>query len=141
MAYVFDVYLDKLASGLADMESLTLKALLTENATVFTPSKSLATVAAVLAVAPELTATGYARQTLTTVSNDAGTNKRVITADAVTFAITEAGQNVAGLLLYAYDTDDATSWPISWHPEVVGVTTGGDVIWVPTAGLLEVRGV
>lgn len=138
MAYVFDIYLSKLTSGAADWSSLDVRMLVTENATVYTPSKALSTVAAVLGVCTETTATGYARQALTGESDDPATDKRVLSADAVTFPITQAGKTLAGGLLYAFDTDDATSWPISWHPEVAGVTLGTDVVWVPTAGIIEV---
>ncbi len=138
MSYVFDTYLAKLTSGAADWSTLDIRVLIAEGPSVYTPSKALATVAAVLAVAPETTATGYARQALTGESDDPATDKRVLSADAVTFPITQSGKSLAGALVYAFVSNDSDSWPISWHPEVAGVTLGTDVVWVPTAGIVEV---
>lgn len=140
MSYTFDIVQTKMASGDFDWMALDLRLLLTENATPYTPSRSLTTVAAVLAVCDELVATGYGRETLTALTDDPSGHTRILGADQVDFAITEAGKDLAGGLLFAFDTDDATSWPVSWHPEIVGVTTGTGPVWVPSNGILQLAG-
>lgn len=138
MAYKFDILRQKISEGLVDWASIDVRALLFESATPVAPSAALTTVAAVLAAASELSATGYARQTLTGKTADAGAGKYVWNADQVEFAITETGKNIGGLLVYAFDTDDATSWPMTLHPEVTGITVGTDVVWNPVNGVIEV---
>lgn len=139
MSFVFDGVLAKLTSGDIDFEALDLRMAFTENGTIYTPPPSLVTVAGLLVVCNELTATGYARQTFTGLTDSPGAGaSRVLSADAVTFPITQSGQQVAGGFTYVHVTDDSDSWLFSWHPECVGTTIGTDVEFDPVAGFVEV---
>ena len=139
MSFVFDVFIEKLSSGGVDWESLDLRCLLTERASsgdpAFDPSPALTTVGQVLLVAPEMSATGYARQS-GTEADSAITDGRELGVDTQTFSI-EAGKLVGGALWYAHVTDDSDSWPVSWHPEVIGVSTADGVEVVDVAGAVR----
>lgn len=122
----FDTYLDHLAKGTAVFTTDTLKAALVLRST-WTPSKSDAFVAtATAAGAVELTASGYARQTLgsKTESVDSTNHRVLLSCATIDFGTMAAAQSYDRLLLFKQVTNDTDSWLIA-ALDVGSLTTDG----------------
>lgn len=77
-------------------------------------------------VSSEVTATGYARATVTpTASWDAGNGRWRLTAASLDFGAIAAGTDVAGVVVFRVETDDTDSRVWTWHPFSAPEATDG----------------
>lgn len=122
----FDTYLDHLAKGTAIWTTDTVKAMLVDSLT-WTPDKSDGFVATVIAAgAVELTAAGYARQTLGGKAEaiDGGGHRVLLSGNIIDFGVMAAAQNYDRLVLFRQVTNDADSWLIA-ALDIGSLTTNG----------------
>jgi hypothetical protein len=119
---VYNRGLFEIASAAADLDGADLRVLLVNSGYVF--SKAHNVVNDVLA--NEISAAGYARQTLAnkTVVEDDTNNRAYLDADDPVFPSMAAGQTIGGAVVFRHTGDDATA-PLILFIDVADVATAG----------------
>jgi hypothetical protein len=132
---VFDTYLERLASAGSNWTTDTVKALLVSRAT-WAPDRSDEFVGdATGAGAVEVTASGYARQTIGSpaVNVDGSGHRALLAGATIDFGTPDAGSDFDTLIIYTQVTNDADSWMLAAVDLGSQTTAGVDISAVPDA--------
>lgn len=114
--------------GSSDIGAADLRYLLVNDSYVFSKDHNVVDDV----VANEITATGYARKTLAsvTVTQDDTNDFAYLDAADLVWATIDPGQTIGGGILYVYDASDASASLIAFHAPVVALPTNGQqVTW------------
>lgn len=131
----FDTYLDHVAKATAVWTTDTVKGMLVD-AQTWTPSEGDGFVATILSAgAVEVTAVGYARQTIggKTETLDGVGHRGLLDGNLLDFGAMAAGSNYTHLVLFKFVTNDADSWLICAFDLGALTTNGVDQRFVPDA--------
>jgi hypothetical protein len=126
--YASNKLLHMLSLGTIDLSSVDIRAMLVNNSFVWNPDISVVDDGgAACAKAKELTAAGYARQTLSAkvLARDDVNDMIVLTFADLNFGSPVAGQTIGGLILFKFNAVDTSA-------EVLGFY---DTVDIPTAGI------
>ncbi|CAB4177316.1 hypothetical protein UFOVP998_11 [uncultured Caudovirales phage] len=132
-ATIFNEGKKRLFNGGVDLDASDLRVLLVKDTYVVDPDQSALDDGTSSDIAShEVTASGYARQTLANkvVSVDLTNNFSYFDADDVTFPSMAVGQSIGGVVLFLHTGSDATAVPLVFYPKSPAQPTAGSALSV-----------
>ena len=119
-ATIFNEAKKRIANGGIDLDTSDIRCALVKDTYVVDPDQAALDDGTANDIAShEITASGYARQTLAnkSVSVDLVNNFSYFDADDVTFPSMAVGQSIGGVVVFLHTGSDASAVPIAFYPK------------------------